>query len=305
VRGRREVILETMHTVEYVGHDCVPLENGIVRLLVTRSIGLRVLSFGFAGGENMFAVLPDFVTDCPGAGKFHFYGGHRLWRAPEEPALTYLPDNHPVDVAPLADGLLVTQPTDLETGLQKSLEIRLPNGAARVTLTHRIANLGAGEATFAPWAITQFKTGGVAILPQSKEETGVLPNRSLTLWPYSSMTNPNVDWGKHFILVRADMDSAFKVGFPNPRGWLAYWLDGTLFVKRANYHPQAEYCDFGSSSECYCNDRFLELETLAPIAAIPPGATATHIETWELNKNIECPRNEEDAQALAHRLNLT
>jgi hypothetical protein len=94
------------------------------------------------------------------------------------------------------------------------------------------------------------------------------------------------------------------VGFPNPRGWLAYWLNGTLFVKHAEYNPQSEYYDYGSSSESYCNDKFLELETLAPIGTIAPGATATHIETWNLYKNIECPRDEVDAKALAEKLKL-
>ena len=118
------------------------------------------------------------------------------------------------------------------------------------------------------------------------------------------MSNLNVTWGKEYILVSARMESAFKIGFPNPRGWLAYWLDGTLFVKRANFDPQAQYCDFGSSSECYCNGQFLELETLAPLAAIPLGESATHVETWELYKNIEDPHNEREAQSLMEKLSL-
>lgn len=293
-----------METVDILGYKCVPLKNGIVRLLVTRSLGPRILSFGFEDGENIFAVLPDFVTDCPGVGIFHFYGGHRLWYAPEEPSRTYLPDDCPVEIAPLPDGLLVTQPTEPQTGLQKSIEIRLQSDAARVVLTHRITNHGSTEANVAPWAITQFKTGGTAVLPQSRKETGVLPNRSLVLWPYSSITNPNVKWGDDFKLVHADMDSAFKIGFPNPRGWLAYWLNETLFVKRAEFNPQAEYFDFGSSSECYCNHQFLELETLAPIAPIAPGSSAEHIETWELYRHVERPRDERDAQSIANQLNL-
>ena len=297
------MILKTMQPVEYVGHECVPLENGIVQLLVTRSVGPRIISFGFKDGINLLAQVPDMHVNLPDGGIFHFRGGHRLWHAPEELSTTYIPDNDPVEVNSQGNGLLVTQKAQAKTGLQKSLEI-LPTGESQITINHRIANRGSNAVTCAPWAITQFKTGGVAILPQAKHNMGMLPNRSVALWSYSDMSNPNATWGKEYILVSARMESPFKIGFPNPRGWLAYWLEGNLFVKRAEYCPQSEYYDFGSSSECYCNERFLELETLAPISIIAPGEAATHIETWDLYKNIECPRNENDAQMLADKLRL-
>jgi hypothetical protein len=100
------------------------------------------------------------------------------------------------------------------------------------------------------------------------------------------------------------MQSPFKLGFPNPCGWLAYWLKGTLFVKRAAFDPQASYYDFGSSSECYCNNRFVELETLAPEATIAPDASAFHTETWGLYSDIACPENEDAAQAIVEKLGL-
>ncbi len=293
-----------MKTEKFLGQECVSLQNGSLELLVTKSVGPRVLSLQLAGGENLFAELPDFVTDCPGTGTFHFYGGHRLWHAPEEPSRTYLPDDAPVDISIFENGLKATQQTEPKTGLQKSIEIQLTADSAQVILTHHLTNHGLWDVTCAPWAITQFKTGGTAIFPQIKMNTGVLPNRSLTLWPYTDMTNPNVHWGSNYIIVQANMKSAFKIGFPNPRGWQAYWLNGALFVKHADYNAQAEYYDFGCSSESYCNDKFIELETIAPITTLTAGATATHIETWNLYKDIERPQNENEVQALADKLGL-
>lgn len=293
-----------MEIVDYSGHQCCVLENNSVQLLVTRYIGPRILSFRFKDGDNLFAELPDFVTDCPGSGVFHFYGGHRLWHAPEEPKRTYLPDDSPVDTSPLGNGLLVTQQIESKTGLQKSIEIQLRANSTQVILTHRITNHGLWNVTCAPWALTQFKTGGTAIFPQIRTDTGVLPNRTLTLWPYTDMTNPNVNWGSNYILVNANMNSPFKIGFPNLRGWQAYWLNGALFVKHAEYQAQAAYYDFGSSSESYCNDQFIELETLAPIGTILPGGIATHVETWNLYKDIDRPQNENEVQALAEKLRL-
>jgi hypothetical protein len=293
-----------MKTEKFLGQDCIPLENGILKLLVTQSVGPRILSLGFVKGENLLAELPDLALDCPGSGTFHFYGGHRLWHAPEDAARTYLPDDTAVEISVIQNGLKVTQQTELKTGLQKSIEIQLTADSAQVTLTHRIRNHGLWDVTCAPWAITQLKTGGTAIFPQIKTDTGLLPNRALVLWPYTDMAHPNVHWGSNYILLQANMASPFKIGFPNPRGWQAYWLNGNLFIKHTEYKTDAEYYDFGSSSESYCNDLFIELETLAPITSIAPGATATHIETWNLYKNIECPKDEKEVQILADKLGL-
>jgi len=107
-----------------------------------------------------------------------------------------------------------------------------------------------------------------------------------------------------YLLVQTDMEKAFKIGFPNPRGWLAYWLENTLFVKRAAYSLRAEYYDFGSSSECYFNGDFLELETVGPIEVVVPGKSATHIETWELYQDIDRPENDTAFQSVEDKLDL-
>jgi hypothetical protein len=293
-----------MDIVNFLGHECVSLENGRLELLISQSVGPRILSLRLEGGGNLLAELPDFVTDCPGIGAFHFYGGHRLWYAPEIPSCTYLPDDSPVDFVAMEHGYRITQDIETQTGLQKSMEILLPDDGPRVSITHILHNKGSKPVTCAPWAITQLKVGGIAILPQTCEETGVLPNRSLVLWPYTNPSHPNVTWGQHYILVQANMDTPFKVGFPNPRSWLAYWLNGTLFVKRAKYEAHSNYYDFGSSSECYCNDQFIELETLAPIGTIEPGTFVSHVETWELYQNVDCPHNIKEVQPLVTNLGL-
>lgn len=209
-----------------------------------------------------------------------------------------------MDIVPFENGLTVTQKTEAQTGLQKSMEVHIPGETPQVIITHHLTNQGFWPVTCALWVITQLKTGGTAILPQTREDTGVLPNRSLALWPYTDMLSPNVRWGSNYVLLDAELDSPFKVGFPNPRGWLAYWWDGILFVKRARYDAHAEYFDFGSSSGCYCDHGFIELETLSPIRTIAPGKTASHVETWELYKDIDRPRHESDAQWLVEKLGL-
>ena len=99
-------------------------------------------------------------------------------------------------------------------------------------------------------------------------------------------------------------EGALKLGFPNPVGWLGYVYGNTLFVKRAEYQPDAVYFDQGSSSECYCNPRFLELETLGPRTVISSGDLVMHRETWAHFTAIDFTLNEDDVRKLVESLEL-
>ncbi len=282
----------------YAGYECARLANDQIELLVTRSAGPRILSLRFLGGENLLAEQPEAVAQRPDGSLYHFVGGHRLWHAPEHMPRTYVLDSAPVEIEPIADGLLVRQPVEVETGMEKTIQIGLRVDVPQITVTHTLTNRGLWPVACAAWAITQFKTGGLAILPQADEDTGLLPNRNLAIWPYTDMSNPNLRFGRRHILLQANMPSPFKIGFANPRGWLAYWNMGVLFVKQADYLPEARYYDFGSSSECYCNDQFIELETLSPISLIQPGDSLTHVEHWTLSSLAHGPRDEAEVESL-------
>lgn len=278
-------------TLTFLGQPCLVLENAALRLLVAQTVGPRVLALIPHGGDNLFAELPDATLPLPDGRRYRLYGGHRLWHAPEEPDRTYQPDDGPVAIEAIPDGVRVGQ-TEPGTGIRKTIAICLPDDRPRVIVTHTLTNLGLWPIFCAPWAITQLKTGGVAILPQSQADTGVLPNRSLALWPYTDITDPCLHWGHRYLRVEARMTAPFKIGFPNPRGWLAYWWRGTLFVKRAVYEAGAPYPDLGSSSECYTDHRCLELETLGPLRLLDRGASVSHVETWEVYENVPRPDDE-------------
>jgi hypothetical protein len=284
--------------------DCITLENDSLRLQVARSFGPRIISLSFRGGSNLLAELPDFVTQRPDGKDYHFYGGHRLWVAPEDPIRSYALDDQPVEIIQSGNSLLVRKPVEAESGIEKSMQVDLAETGASVTITHRLLNPGPDPLECAPWAITQFRMAGVAVLPQGFHRNSLLPDRSLALWPYTNISSPHVSWGNRYILLHAEPQAPFKIGFPNPRGWLGYWLDGVLFFKRVDYKTGEQYIDFGSSSECYCNYHFLELETLAPIGRIAPNASATHTETWQLFGNIASIRDESAVQAILDEVGM-
>lgn len=293
-----------MRRIKFLGVDCITLENPFLELAVTESVGPRVISLRLNGGVNLFAELPEDGIELPGEESYRFYGGHRLWHAPESFPRTYFPDNRPVHIKETSEGCVIRQEVEAGTGIEKQIEIKLSQDKPQVVIHHTLINRGPWPVTCAPWAITQMKTGGVAILPQMQADTGLLPNRSLALWPYSDIQNPQVHWGNRYILVEAQMTSPFKVGFPNPVGWLAYWVQDTLFVKRTKYDDHAEYFDHGSSSECYCNHLILELETLGPVVSLEPHEATIHTEIWEVYPDVEKPTDEAAAQQIAEQLIL-
>ena len=71
-------------------------------------------------------------------------------------------------------------------------------------------------------------------------------------------------------------------GLYNPAGWGAYFLNGTLFIKRAPVMPGAVYPDFGCNFEVFTNPDFLELESLGPKVQLAPGERIRHTESWTL-----------------------
>jgi hypothetical protein len=297
-----------LQTTQFLGLECVQIENATLSLLVTKSVGPRILGLKFHGEENMLAEMPATTVKFSESGEYHMYGGHRLWHAPEALRRTYIPDDDPLEIESRPDGLQVTQPIERQTGIQKSMRIALPDDDATVIVDHILTNHNLWPLEFAPWAITKLKPGGTAILPQNQQtvdEDGLQANRSLALWPYTRVNSPHIQWADEYILVEARMgDGAMKLGFPNPRGWLAYWRQGNLFVKWADFNPQAEYYEYGASSQCYCDPENLELETLGPRTIVEPGTSVQHREVWRLFPEVPRPEDEGAAVGIAESLDL-
>ena len=182
--------------------------------------------------------------------------------------------------------MILESQTEPGTGIRKRLEIRLAADAPSLTLTHTLTNEGLWPVELSPWAITQFRLGGRVILPlpvENADPAGLLPNRQFSLWPYSFIKDPRLQLDDEFILFNADaLLPPFKLGYFNPHGWLAYWLDGVLFRKSFEVHAGLPHPDNNSNTEIYCNDRFIELETLAPLTKLMPSASAVHVETWDI-----------------------
>ena len=290
----------------FAGYDCVKLANESLSLWVTKDAGPRIIGLQVAGGDNLLAVIPQVKAVTPSGKAYHFRGGHRLWYAPEDAERTYFPDDTAVSITRTPNGIRTTQAVEVETSIEKQMTISLPDDTAQVIIDHHLTNRGPSKSIMlAPWAITQLKPGGFAILPQSNRDTGLLPNRRLAFWPYSRVQSPHLQLGDRFVFIQATMeDEKFKVGWANLDGWLAYWVEQLLFVKEAIYQIGETYYDFGSSSECYCDDNFLELETLGPQKILGPGESVTHREVWRIYSDVSLTMDESAVTKTFTELNI-
>ncbi|MDX2022124.1 MAG: hypothetical protein SF187_17945 [Deltaproteobacteria bacterium] len=280
---------------------CTKLSNGTVDVVVTRDVGPRVLSYGFAGAANVFAEMPP-QGESIDLTKFTLWGGHRLWHAPEQAGRSYVPDNAPPQITVLAPGhVRFTAAPEAPTHLQKEIEVRLDPTGTRVTVIHRLKNVGPWAIEAAPWAISVLRGGGVALVPNEPvrpHPEALLPVRPMALWAYTNLADKRFSFGPKFTRLRTDSAAKApqKVGFGNHLGWVAYANAGTLFVKRMPFFEGAIYTDFGSNTEVYTAGDFIEVESLAPLRPIAAGGSAEHTETWFLYKGVNVP---EDDVALA------
>jgi hypothetical protein len=275
---------------EHAGHAVVGVDAGRVRLYATVARGPRIIGLVLPDGRDLMAHLPDATLPCPGSADFHLLGGHRLWAAPEVPALTYRPDDEPVSVSRVDGGVRLAAPVDPVAGTQRAMTIR-PDGDGRARVGHAIANASDRPLALAPWAITLVPHGGRAWLPLSARplDDGFQAERNIVLWPYTSLDDPRLVLSERLIEVRTDTpagrahEARLKVGTSLRRGWVAWWGDGALLVKRARHDEDARHADLGATGQVYANAFSMELETQGPLVELAPGATVEHEERWEVH----------------------
>jgi hypothetical protein len=267
--------------------NCMLMSNGRLQLTVSLDFGPRILSFCLVGKDNIFMedVAHTMQTDN---GCFYFRGGHRLWHAPEKVPRTYFPDNEPAADCSVEKGVLtVTQKTEDAARIQKQLKISF-TGENEVCVSHIVRNCNDWDIEMAAWAISIVGPGGMEILPLCAPDTGFLPNRMLTLWPYSKLNDRRVTFREKYILLKHEPDNAgyFKIGMRNAPGWAAYLKKDTLFVIDYKTYPGEAYPDMGSGYETFVTDWGMEMETFSPLSSVPPGGEIEHTERWRLYDNV-------------------
>ena len=282
---------------------CKVISNGWFEIYVTTDIGPRIIKLNLIGKENLMfndverAAFEDvsqvFGSDKNGeAKKWYIYGGHRLWVSPEALPYTYYPDNEPVSAWDYWNGekfekIIFTPAPQAINNLQHSIEIEMCEDKACAKITHKVENIGDKAVEGAIWALSVMTDGGTVICPQPDNDTGLLGNRVLALWPYTKFTDTRWNLFDRYITVRQDknISEKFKFGINNNKGWIAYQNHGQLLKKSYEpNHPDGDYPDFGVSTEIFTNNLFIEAETLGGLVTLNKGGVMAHTETWELRE---------------------
>jgi hypothetical protein len=276
---------------------CVQVSNGKVEIVATLDVGPRIIRYGFPGKANMFCNNLEPVYEKTG---WKIMGGHRLWIAPEHDILSYEPDNSPIEYKRVPGGIVLIGNPEKSTGVTKEIVVALEEEGTNVAIKHMVTNNNLWPVEFAAWSISVMAPGGLEVVPVNKQDTGLLGNCSMSLWPYTSLNDKRVDWGNKYITLQQDKDCEypFKFGITNPLGWAAYFNNGMMFTKKFQYIDSdgTVYPDNGMNYETYTCDFMTEMESLSPIYRAECGESVTHLELWTLVDDVEAPGENSDEQ---------
>ena len=276
---------------------CVEITNGVISALVTVECGPRIISFGFKDSQNF--MNSDRVglggkpedkeyADFFGKGRhWENLGGHRIWLSPESYPETYTPDDKPCKWEATENGAIFTYSEDVEIGVLKTMELKMDD-RENMQVIMSVKNITEKDKEFAVWALSVCSQNGTLIIPMNTNDTGLLPNRKISVWSYTDMSDEIYYWGKKYITVKQRADGpeyASKIGVDLNCGTAYYVLGEEVLKKNFNTnHPNGNYPDGGCSFETYICNQMIEFETLGELKVIAPGETNVHIENWTMCK---------------------
>jgi len=268
----------------FPGSDtAVQLSSGQAQLSIATAYGPRIMALHLSGHPNVF--FTDDGTQMPDAKNgYRFYGGHRLWIAPETPERSMQPENEPVTVQQVDQGITVLAPAD-RYAIQKRLSVfALGNETFRVE--HQLQNLGAYGVNLAPWALSMLAPGAQVIFPQPPFESHahrLTPTRPIVTWGYTDLLDQRYTWGAALATLQQDPNrGATKVGTFVKEGYAAAQIGDQLLIKLWNVDQDATYTDMGCNFETFTNQQMIEIETLGAYRLLEPGESVIHTETWQL-----------------------
>ncbi|CAN5655047.1 hypothetical protein BH11ARM2_BH11ARM2_30040 [soil metagenome] len=281
-----------MEIVPFLGRERnARIVSGDAEMIVTLDVGPRILFFGPAEGANLLYTIPE-DEGRQGGDDYRFYGGHRLWIAPEEKARTMQPDNASVDYRVEAATHVFKTVPDLN---HISKEIRITTmGDERFRVEHWVKNHGPYPVELAAWGPTQMLPGTV-FFPQSPfapHTEKLLPTRPLVMWAYTRLGDPRWTWGNEVVRLQHDpMRGPQKIGVFIEQGYAAYEGQGCVFMKRW-HSPDGNYADYGCNFETFTNEVMIEIETLGPMVTLGTDSSTNHVEEWRLFPDESLPRED-------------
>jgi len=266
---------------------CLWLSDGASELAASLDYGVRLVHFSCAGMENLFYEQGDDAPYLATPAGWRVHAGHRFWLAPES-GESYYPDNQPVSCELREDGAAFFQQEDPWLRVRKSVTATfLPDG--RVQIDHTVCNTDTKPRVCAPWAVTSTAAGGRVTAPfrcaDRTEEESFRPSRFVSLWGATSLGDPRVRFTADGLTAeQRPADEYCKLGLLCREGRAVLENRGQRMTWEFACEADREYPDGGCNFELYLCRHMMEVETLAPTVTLAPGRSATHRETWRVEK---------------------
>jgi hypothetical protein len=176
-----------------------------LRLGIASELGPRILYFAHQSKPefNVFGILPEAGVQTK-EGFWKIYGGHRLWSSPEATPRSYSLDNQPVKLEFRENKVTIIGNPEYTNAIQKKITIQPAKKNDGVEVIHTITNIGRWPIQFACWALSVIRLNGTAIIPikpNKVDKPGLLPDRHLSLWPYTSLPDTRLTFFDEYILI--------------------------------------------------------------------------------------------------------
>lgn len=234
-------------------------------VMVVSSNGGRIISFRI--GNNEFLTRADQ----------HENYGSTFWTAPQcdwgwPPFAVLDEDNYIVEQS--GDKLKMKSNPDPISGFQieKSWQSL---GEQAIRIDYTIRNISTKQKAVGPWEVTRVPCGGMAFFPNG--EKADIPESNLK----PDMQKSGINW---ISIDKTPISIHQKLFSTANEGWLAYELNGIIFIKQfpdikpENYSPQQ------AEVEIYTrNDKsYSELENHGAYSVLQPGESTSYTVTWSL-----------------------
>lgn len=221
--------------------------------------------------------------------------GSTFWTAPQSdwnwPPYDVL-DNQEYQVEQ-EDGLLkMTSSPDPKSGFQMIKTWKVTDRQS-IEIEYQIKNISEKAKSVGAWEVTRVPCGGMTFFPDGG--AGKVPESKLKV----SLKENGINW---ISIDKNPMVEHQKLFSTAKEGWLAYIIDGTLFIKQFPDIQPEKYSPQQGEVEIFINkDKiYLELENHGEYQLLQPGQSLSYKEIWLLIPVPETIKTEAGNQELCN-----
>ncbi|MBN2193011.1 MAG: DUF4380 domain-containing protein [Polyangiaceae bacterium] len=193
--------------------------------------------------------------------------GSTIWTSPQDdwgwPPKTAI-DGGTYSAAIDGDHLLMAGDADPDLGIAITKDISADAGTGVITMTFTMETTKATSAAL--WQITRVGRGGLVVYP-------VVSSTNDSTW--SSSTAGGFEWIDDSDQTTVVGDGGAKIIGDGSGGWLAYILDGNLFLITYPDVASGDIAPDEGDVEIYPGDGYIELEVQGPYESMAANATSS------------------------------